>query len=280
MPNTSFALVPNDSEYKPIPTPTYGKCHHIGFEKGNKVDSFERGMNTDIRRLKKEELKRPTGFSLTVTFSGIQAFISLSLLLDYHKDLETVGHVIACPYSIPHDKFIKFIEGKTEDIIGNDVMSARLYHTLSRVSPKSLYHFISTTKEGHEDIRSNLVQDAINKRYQAYPTKDFISSPTMVMNRFSNLGDLNLSKGPFGSMAGYGISRFDIGSVNFSTSGQSDGSVLLLSFAHQSSYSCEFLKLYSDLLVRVLNVSAKHDVTYDELVSLPEYKAVLRCLIE
>eukprot|EP00766_Chilomastix_caulleryi_P006364 gnl/Chilomastix_caulleri/8559.p1 GENE.gnl/Chilomastix_caulleri/8559~~gnl/Chilomastix_caulleri/8559.p1 ORF type:complete len:68 (-),score=20.99 gnl/Chilomastix_caulleri/8559:207-410(-) len=58
-----------------------------------------------------------------------------------------------------------------------------------------------------------------------------------------------MSKGPVDTTMAYGIFPYDIGSINFITVGQPDGSVMFGVVGHRTSYPNRVLKLYGDLFL-------------------------------
>lgn len=278
MPNSSFVLLRDGSKYAPVESLPIGKCDYIGkFEEaGSIIKSY--GTNIDVRRIPKSQLRHPKGYTMTVTMSGIQAFMYTSLLLDYHKGLTSVGHIFGCPYAVDPKKFKKLMDGDTKDMVGNDITGTRTYQSVSRFSPKTLYEILDITKKSHGLAISQMEQAIINERYLDYTPEGILYQKSSIINRFSNFGDLKLKKGPVSSTMAWGIFPFDIGALNFVTVGQEDGSVLFLVVSLKSSFPQRVNKLYGDLYLRVCKIAEKRDITREELAGMPEYRQILELM--
>ena len=133
-------------------------------------------------------------------------------------------------------------------------------------------------QEIHDSGRRNLTQIVVNLRYSPFLPTDGKQSSQQVMNVLTNLGNNYLAPGPLRHRSGYVCGLNNIGGIMISPMGQVDGSVTISTMGHKTSFSSHFLEVYQQLLLRVLDLSSKRDVTRDELIKLPEYKELLHIL--
>lgn len=273
--NSVYPFVTEKDEVRTIENPHFGPIDYIGLEENSKIDKFKRGLVINVRRINRSDLQRPEGCSLTVAMSSIQAFIFTSLLLDYHSEKEAVGQPFTCPYKVDHSRFGNIMEGDEDDMIGNYIITSRIYQQTSRSAPKSLYQMIETAKIYQGIARKNAEQSIINGRHDVYLKFEDAFRKEFINSLVSNIGNEKLSKGPINSMLAYAHGAHAIGSINFVTIGQPDGTILLCTMSHKTSYCHNFVKLYGDLFLRVGQLSRRRDVTRAELIQMPEYKELL-----